>query len=74
MAPRPILNFCLSSTRTAAAATAAAERVNIRLNCSNRLYLGVIFAAAVGVEEEGRFNFSRSADYPQLQPGAKKKL
>ena len=30
--------------------------------------------AAAGVEEEGRFNFSRSADYPRPQPRAKKKL
>ena len=29
-------------------------------------------AAAVGIEEEGRFNFGRSADYPW--PQAKKKL
>ena len=38
------------------------------------IWAATVAAAAVGVEEEGRFNFGRTADYPRPQPRAKKKL
>ena len=43
-----------------------------------RLYLGLLgvirAASAVGVEEERRFNFGRSADHPRLRPQSKKNI
>ena len=45
-----------------------------------RSYLGLLgviraaAAAAVGVEEERRFNFGRSADYRRPRPQSKKKI
>ena len=74
MAARPKLIICSSFTPTAAAAPAAIYKLGYAALIG---YIWVVraaaaAAAAVGIEDEGRFNFGRSADYPW--PQAKKKL